>query len=91
LLDALYRCLQQSSQVASAAVVVNAKDESANRFYEHFEFVSCLAFRIAYFFQCRQLAICFGMSKQQKRYSQIAFSLCGSAARFTSGCFPSCV
>lgn len=40
LLDALYRCLQQSSQVASAAVVVDAKDESAKRFHEHFEFVS---------------------------------------------------
>jgi hypothetical protein len=39
LLDALYRCLQQSSQVASAAVVVDAKDESAKRFYEHFEFM----------------------------------------------------
>jgi predicted GNAT family N-acyltransferase len=39
LLDALYRCLRQSSQVASAAVVVDAKDESAKRFYEHFEFV----------------------------------------------------
>ena len=39
LLDALYRCLQQSSQVASAAVVVDAKDESAKSFYEHFEFV----------------------------------------------------
>jgi len=39
LLDALYRCLQQSRQVASAAIVVDAKDESAKRFYEHFQFV----------------------------------------------------
>jgi predicted GNAT family N-acyltransferase len=40
LLDALYRCLQQSKQVASAAVVVDAKDEPAKRFYEHFEFLA---------------------------------------------------
>ena len=40
LLDALYRCLQQSKLVASAAVVVDAKDEAAKRFYEHFGFLS---------------------------------------------------
>lgn len=40
LLDALYRCLQQSKQVASDAVVVDAKDEPAKSFYEHFEFVA---------------------------------------------------
>lgn len=39
LLDALYRCWQQSKQVASAAVIVDAKDETAKRFYEHFEFM----------------------------------------------------
>lgn len=40
LLDALYRSLQQSRQVASFAVIVDAKDESARLFYEHFEFLS---------------------------------------------------
>ena len=40
LLDALYRCLQQSKQVASAAVVVDAKYDAAKRFYEHFGFLS---------------------------------------------------
>lgn len=39
LMDALYRCVQQSKQIASAAVIVDAKDEAAKRFYEHFEFV----------------------------------------------------
>jgi predicted GNAT family N-acyltransferase len=39
LMDALYRCLLQSKQIASAAVIVDAKDEAAKRFYEHFEFV----------------------------------------------------
>jgi len=40
LLDALHRALEQSRQVASAAVIVDAKDESARRFYEHFDFLS---------------------------------------------------
>ena len=40
LADALYRCLEQSRQVASAAVVVDAKDQSARRFYQHFGFLS---------------------------------------------------
>ena len=40
LLDALHRCWQQSKQIASAAVVVDAKDETARRFYEHFDFLS---------------------------------------------------
>jgi predicted GNAT family N-acyltransferase len=39
LLDALHCCLQQSKRVASAAVVVDAKDDSATRFYQHFEFM----------------------------------------------------
>lgn len=40
LLDALYRSLQQSRKVASFAVILDAKDESARLFYEHFEFLS---------------------------------------------------
>ena len=39
MLDALYRSWVQSKQVASAAVVVDAKDASARRFYEHFDFL----------------------------------------------------
>jgi ribosomal protein S18 acetylase RimI-like enzyme len=40
LLDALLRSLQLSRQVASAAVVVDAKNEAARGFYEHFNFIS---------------------------------------------------
>ena len=40
LLDALHRCLRNSREVASVAVVVDAKNEAAHRFYEHFEFIS---------------------------------------------------
>ena len=39
LLDALRRCLMQSRQVASFAVIVDAKDEAAIQFYEHFDFL----------------------------------------------------
>lgn len=40
LLDALRRSLDQSRHVASAAVVVDAKDEAARRFYQHFGFLA---------------------------------------------------
>ncbi len=39
LLDALHRSLEQSKQVASAAVIVDAKDDAASRFYRHFNFL----------------------------------------------------
>ena len=40
LLDALDRALQHSRQIASAALVVDAKDDDARRFYLHFDFIS---------------------------------------------------
>ena len=40
LMDALYRCWQQSRVVASVAVVVDAKNEAAHKFYEHYDFIS---------------------------------------------------
>ena len=40
LLDALHRSLGHSRHVASAAVVVDAKDEAARRFYQHFGFLA---------------------------------------------------
>jgi predicted GNAT family N-acyltransferase len=39
LVDALHRAWQQSMVVASTAVVVDAKDQAAQRFYEHFDFI----------------------------------------------------
>src|SRR5260370_7347257 len=39
LMDALYRSLQQSKQIASAAVVVDAKDEPSQPFYQPFGFI----------------------------------------------------
>jgi len=39
LIDALRRAHEQSAQIAAAAVIVEAIDESAHRFYRHFEFI----------------------------------------------------
>ena len=39
LMDALYRCLSGSKQAASAAVIVDAKDESAVTFYRKYGFL----------------------------------------------------
>lgn len=39
LLDALYRSLQSAKQIASMAVIVDAKDQDAERFYKHFNFL----------------------------------------------------
>jgi ribosomal protein S18 acetylase RimI-like enzyme len=38
LMDALYRCLASSKQIASAGVIVDAKDEPAARFYKKYGF-----------------------------------------------------
>jgi GNAT superfamily N-acetyltransferase len=59
LLDALYRCWQQSKQIASAAVVVDAKDESARRFYEHFDFLSLPGVANRLFLPMRTIEILF--------------------------------
>lgn len=40
LLDALRRAFTQSSQIAAVAVVVDAGDEQAARFYRHFGFIA---------------------------------------------------
>jgi GNAT superfamily N-acetyltransferase len=44
LMDALHRALVQSVEIAAAAVVVDAIDEGALRFYRHFGFVAFPAF-----------------------------------------------
>ena len=40
LMDALYRALTQSTRIAAAAVIVDAMDDDAWRFYRHFDFIS---------------------------------------------------
>ncbi|MDZ4875940.1 MAG: hypothetical protein CLLPBCKN_005360 [Chroococcidiopsis cubana SAG 39.79] len=39
LMDALYRSQSHANSVASMAVVVDAKDEKARSFYEHYDFI----------------------------------------------------
>ena len=39
LMDALHRCLELSRQVASAGVIVDAKDDSAVSFYKKYGFL----------------------------------------------------
>ncbi|MBF0317453.1 MAG: GNAT family N-acetyltransferase [Nitrospirae bacterium] len=39
LADALRRCLIATEQVGSVAVIVDAKDDKAKAFYEHFQFI----------------------------------------------------
>jgi GNAT superfamily N-acetyltransferase len=38
LMDALYRSLHQAAEIAAAAIVVDAKDDDARRFYETYDF-----------------------------------------------------
>lgn len=40
LMDALHRCLASSKHIASAGVIVDAKDESAVRFYKKYGFIA---------------------------------------------------
>ncbi len=40
LLDVLARSLRQSKQIASVFIVVDAKNESARHFYQHYNFIS---------------------------------------------------
>ena len=40
LLDALYKCYSQSEKIAAAAVIVEALNDSARTFYEHYGFKS---------------------------------------------------
>ena len=38
-MDALYRSWSHANRIASMAVVVDAKDEKARSFYEHYDFI----------------------------------------------------
>lgn len=60
LLDALSRSLEQSRHIASAAVIVDAKDEAARRFYEHFGFLSLPGTPNRLFLPMKTLAKLFG-------------------------------
>src|SRR6266404_2289974 len=62
LLDALQRSWKQSKQIASTAVIVDAKDEAATSFYEHFNFLSLPAIPNRLFLPMRTIEKLFGRS-----------------------------
>jgi hypothetical protein len=55
LLDALHRSLMQAQQIASSAVVVDAKDQNAERFYLHFNFLPFQLTPLRLFLPMRQI------------------------------------
>ena len=60
LLDALHRALVQSAEIAAAAVVVDAIDEGAVKFYRHFGFVAFPAIASKLFLPMKAAADLFG-------------------------------
>jgi GNAT superfamily N-acetyltransferase len=55
-IDALHRALRTSADVASFAVVVDAIDEDARAFYEHFEFIQFPDLRLRLFLPMESVA-----------------------------------
>ena len=56
LLDALHRSLQTARQIGAMAVIVDAKDQSAERFYKHFDFLPCQRAPLRLFLPMHQVA-----------------------------------
>jgi hypothetical protein len=56
LLDALYRSWQSAQHIASMAVVVDAKEENAERFYRHFNFLPFQLTPLRLFLPMKQIA-----------------------------------
>jgi GNAT superfamily N-acetyltransferase len=63
LFDALRRALLNTSQVASSAVVVDAKDEAARSFYLHHEFIPLITQPNRLIYPMKSIALLFGTHK----------------------------
>jgi len=59
LMDALYRAYEQSVEIVAAAIVVDAIDDDAWRFYRHFDFIPFPARRDRLFLPMRTVAALF--------------------------------
>lgn len=59
LMDALHRSLEQSRQIASTAVVVEAIDDEAREFYLHFDFLPFPEYRNRLFIPMQTIAALF--------------------------------
>lgn len=64
LIDAMRRVLMTTRHVASAAIVVDAKNESARRFYLQFDFIPLPLQRNRLFFPVKKIAEQFGLSDE---------------------------
>jgi GNAT superfamily N-acetyltransferase len=67
LLGALHRAYAQSSQIAAFAIVVDAIDEAAERFYEHFDFIPFPERRGRLFLPMKTVAALFPTAQSSKR------------------------
>ena len=56
LVDALRRCLEGAQQIGAMAVIVDAKDEQAESFYRHFDFLPFQLTPRRLFLPMRQIA-----------------------------------
>lgn len=56
LVDALRRCLESSQQIGAMAVIVDAKNEQAESFYRHFDFLPLQITPLRLFLPMRQIA-----------------------------------
>ena len=59
LMDALHRSLDQSAEIAAAAIVVDAMDKDAWRFYRHFDFIAFPERRDRLFLQMKDVEVLF--------------------------------
>ncbi|MCU1311523.1 MAG: family acetyltransferase [Candidatus Angelobacter sp.] len=67
LIDALYRCLRQSKEIASAAVVVDAKDANAASFYQHYGFIGFPGIADRLFLPMKSIQAMFEGKQSQRR------------------------
>ncbi len=59
-MDALRRCLEQSAEIASFAVIVDAKDEGAKLFYKKFGFLQLPDHKMRLYLPMTAIARLFG-------------------------------
>lgn len=65
LVDALRRCLEGAQQIGAMAVIVDAKDEQAESFYRHFDFLPFQVTPRRLFLPMRQIAQLFAEPRQK--------------------------
>lgn len=64
LIDVMRRVLMTTREIASSAIVVDAKNESARRFYMQYDFIPLPLHQNRLFFPVKKIAKQFGISRQ---------------------------